>query len=737
MTTSVAPGTTSSPGTPGSPDTTTESPATPGERTTSGASRRRPLTAGAGGRPDWRRVAFGRDQPRWVRPSAFGLIVASAFVYLWNLTNSGWANEFYAAAIQAGSKDWTAWFFGSIDAGNAITVDKPPAAFWIPGLLGRIFGFNSFTMLLPEALMGVASVALMYAAVKRVSGPAAGLIAGGVLAATPVAALMFRFNNPDAMLTFCLVLAAYLTVRAIEKASWKWLAAAGAVIGLAFLTKMLQGVVIVPALGLAYLWAAPTTLRRRLAHLFGALGGIIAVAGAYILAFTLTPTSIRPYMAGSQTNSFLELTFGYNGLARIFGTRGAGGQAGGQAGFGGATRGTGSAADAGAAASGGLGAPGAGGFAGGAPGGGGPGGGNAGFGGSAGILRMFGSSFGTEISWLLPAALILLVAGLWFTRRAVRTDRVRASLIVWGGWTLVTAGVFSFMTGTVHPYYAIALAPGIAGVVGIGAAELWRGRAYWPSRIVLAVVVLGTSLWTAVLLGSNASWLPWLRVVIVVLGVLAAAGFVIRVDRLQSGRFKTGAVALAVAALLAGGLGTASFTLATASIGHSGAIPTSGPTGSGGFGARGAGFTQFRDRTGSGTSDTGTGTGSAAQAGAGQQGGPEGGTASSELVALLQQTTTKWSAATNGSNSAASLELASNTNVIAMGGFTGSDPYPSLDEFKALVAKGDVTYFIAGGGMGGGFGGRGGSDTSAITQWVEANFQAQTVGSTTVYKLVG
>lgn len=736
MTTSVAPGTTSSPGTPGSPGTTTESPDTPGERTTSGASRRRALTAGVGGRPDWRRVAFGRDQPRWVRPSAFGLIVASAFVYLWNLTNSGWANEFYAAAIQAGSKDWTAWFFGSIDAGNAITVDKPPAAFWIPGLLGRIFGFNSFTMLLPEALMGVASVALMYAAVKRVSGPAAGLIAGGVLAATPVAALMFRFNNPDAMLTFCLVLAAYLTVRAIEKAGWKWLAAAGAVIGLAFLTKMLQGVVIVPALGLAYLWAAPTTFRRRLAHVLGALGGIIAVAGAYILAFTLTPTSVRPYMAGSQTNSFLELTFGYNGLARIFGTRAAGGQAG----FGGATRGTGGPADAGAAAaSGGLGAAGAGGFAGGAPGGGGQGGGNAGFGGSAGILRMFGSSFGTEISWLLPAALILLLAGLWFTRRAVRTDRVRASLIVWGGWTLVTAAVFSFMTGTVHPYYAIALAPGIAGVVGIGAAELWRGRAYWPSRIVLAVVVLGTSLWTAALLGSNASWLPWLRVVIAVLGVLAAAGFLIRVDRLGSGRFKAGAVALAVAALLAGGLGTASFTLATASIGHSGAIPTSGPTGSGGFGARSAGFTQFRDRTGSGTADTGTGsgTGSAAQAGTGQQGGPEGGTASSELVALLQQTTTKWSAATTGSNSAASLELASNTNVIAMGGFTGSDPYPSLDEFKALVANGDVTYYIAGGGMGGGFGGRGGSDTSAITQWVEATFQAQTVGSTTVYKLVG
>jgi 4-amino-4-deoxy-L-arabinose transferase-like glycosyltransferase len=701
---------------------TPDAPATtpPGERTAPGSSRRRART-----RPDWRRVAFGADQPRWVRPSAAALLTATAFTYLWNLTNSGWANEFYAAAVQAGSKDWTAWFFGSIDAGNAITVDKPPAAFWLPGLLGRIFGFNSFTMLLPEALMGVAAVALLYAAVKRVSGPAAGLIAGAALAATPVAALMFRFNNPDAMLTFCLVAAAYMTVRALEKAGWKWLVGAGALIGLAFLTKMLQGVIIVPALGLAYLWAAPTTLRLRLVHLLGALAGIVAVAGAYILAFTLTPASTRPYMAGSQTNSFLELTFGYNGLARIFGNRGGGG-------FGGAPVG-GSASDAGAAA---------GGFAGGAPGGG-PGGGNAGFGGSAGLLRMFGTSFGTEISWLLPAALILLVAGLWFTRRAVRTNRVRASLIVWGGWTLLTAAVFSFMTGTVHPYYAVALAPGIAGVVGIGSAELWRGRAYWPSRIILAVTVLGTSIWTAVLLGRDASWLPWLRVVIVVLGILAAVGLLVRIDRLRAG-----AVAVAVAALLAGGLGTAAFTVATASVGHSGAIPTSGPSGGEAFGAARAGFGQARDRMG--TDGTGT-DGTEADAGGqgadatgradgvgGPGGGPGGASASSEVVALLQQTTTRWSAATNGSNSAAALELASNTNVIAMGGFTGSDPYPSLDEFKALVANGEVTYYIAGGGMGGGFGGRGGgTDTSAIAQWVEANFQAQTVGSTTVYRLVG
>ncbi|MEV8148718.1 glycosyltransferase family 39 protein [Arthrobacter sp. NPDC080073] len=638
--------------------------------------------------PRWTRYAFGR-QPRWVRPSAAGLLVATAFLYLWNLAATGYGNSFYAAAIQAGTKDWTAFLFGSLDAGNAITVDKPPASLWIPALAGRIFGFSPLSMLVPEALMGVAAVGLLYLTVKRVSGPGAGLLAGGALALTPVAALMFRFNNPDAMLTLCLVLAAYFTTRAIERAGWKWLAAAGAVVGLAFLSKMLQGFLIVPGLGLAYLWAAPTPLRRRLLHLLGALAGIAVVAGSYVALFQLTPASARPYMAGSQTNSFLELTFGYNGLSRITGS-GEGTPGGGGAG----------------APAGGLGA-----FGG--------GGGNAGFGGAAGIARMFGTSFGGEVSWLLPAALILLAAGLWFTRREARASRTRAALILWGGWLLVTAGVFSFMSGIVHPYYAVALAPAIAALVGIGSVELWRGRRYWPARIVLAVVILGSSAWSAVLLGRDASWLPWLRIVIVVLGVVAAAAILLRLDSLKpAGRFRNATAAAVVVSLLAGGLGTAAWTLATAATAHSGSIPTSGPAGSamGGFGNRAGGF--------------------GAAGGAGQAGGPGSeGTADAGLTALLTSTTTKWSAIVSGASQAASLELATNTNVIALGGWNGGDPYPTLAQFQDMVAKGQIGYYIAGGGMGGGGGFRGQGGNSEVASWVQANFQAQTVGSSTVYKL--
>lgn len=650
--------------------------------------------------PRWTRYAFGR-QPRWVRPSAAGLLVATAFLYLWNLAATGYGNSFYAAAIQAGTKDWTALLFGSLDAGNAITVDKPPASLWIPALAGRIFGFSPLSMLVPEALMGVAAVGFLYLTVKRVSGPGAGLLAGGALALTPVAALMFRFNNPDAMLTLCLVLAAYFTTRAIERAGWKWLAAAGAVVGLAFLSKMLQGFLIVPGLGLAYLWAAPTPLRRRLLHLLGALAGIAVVAGSYVALFQLTPASARPYMAGSQTNSFLELTFGYNGLSRITGSG----------------EGTPGGGGAGAPAGGNLGGLGA--F-----GGGGGGGGNAGFGGAAGITRMFGTSFGAEVSWLLPAALILLAAGLWFTRREARASRTRAALILWGGWLLVTAGVFSFMSGIVHPYYAVALAPAIAALVGIGSVELWRGRGYWPARIVLAVVILGSSAWSAVLLGRDASWLPWLRIVIVVLGVVAAAAILLRLDSLRfagqntAGRFRNAAAAaVVVVSLLAGGLGTAAWTLATAATAHSGSIPTSGPSGSamGGFGNRAGGF--------------------GAAGGAGQAGGPGfEGTSDAGLTALLKSTTTKWSAIVSGATQAASLELATNTNVIALGGWNGGDPYPTLAEFQDMVAKGQIGYYIAGGGMGGGgFGGQGGN--SEVASWVQANFQAQTVGNSTVYKL--
>src|SRR3954462_7295945 len=272
-------------------------------------------------------------QPRWVRPAVLTLLVATAVLYLWGLGSSGWANNYYAAAAQAGTQDWKAWLFGSLDSGNAITVDKPPAALWIMVASARLFGFSAWSLLVPQALMGVASVTLLHAAVRRWGGPGAGLLAGVVLALTPTAVLMFRFDNPDALLVLLLVAGAYATVRAIDavsvRASTWWLGAAGAAVGFGFLTKMGQALLVVPAFGPAYLVAGPTRLRTRLLQLLAALGSMIVSAGWFVALVELWPADSRPYIGGSTTNSLLELALGYNGLGRILGGSGNGGGGGG------------------------------------------------------------------------------------------------------------------------------------------------------------------------------------------------------------------------------------------------------------------------------------------------------------------------------------------------------------------------------------------------------------------------
>ncbi|HET9633674.1 MAG TPA: glycosyltransferase family 39 protein, partial [Terrabacter sp.] len=289
------------------------------------------------GRPTFARLWRGAEaDPSWARPALLGLLLATLVLYTWNLTASGYANSFYSAAVQAGSESWKAFFFGSSDAANSITVDKPPASLWVMALSVRLLGLNSFAILLPQALMGVATVGVVHTTVKRQFGAAAGLIAGAVLALTPVAALMFTFNNPDALLTLLMALGAWATLKAIEQASPKWMVIVGVLIGLGFLTKTLQVLLVVPFFGLAYLVAAPTTLRKRIVHSLLAVGAMVLSAGWWVAIVELIPASARPYIGGSQTNSFLELTFGYNGLGRLSGDETGSVGGGGPAGAGGA-----------------------------------------------------------------------------------------------------------------------------------------------------------------------------------------------------------------------------------------------------------------------------------------------------------------------------------------------------------------------------------------------------------------
>ncbi|MGN6751206.1 MAG: glycosyltransferase family 39 protein [Intrasporangium sp.] len=500
---------------------------------------------GSAARREWLVRAWQgpEDDPRWARPTLWLLLLATLVLYTWDLTASGWANSFYSAAVQAGSTNWEAFLFGSSDAGNSITVDKPPASLWVMALSVRALGLSSFAILLPQALMGVGTVAVVHASVRRYSGPAAGLIAGAVVALTPVATLMFRFNNPDALLTLLMALAAWATLRAIEAASARWLVLAGVFVGFGFLTKALQVFLVVPALGIAYLIAAPTTVRRRIVHSLMAVGAILVSTGWWVALVELVPASMRPYIGGSQTNSFLQVTFGHNGFGRLTGDE------------------TGSV-----------------------------GGGNGW--GETGLQRMFGPGIGDQISWLIPSALVLLAVGLWLLRRAPRTHRVRAAYVVWGGWLLVTMLVFSFMAGIFHQYYTVALAPAIGALVGIGGVHVWRHRHESVGSVTLAVALAAASVWGFILLSGTTAYGEGLRFLVLVLG-MSAALLLLAVNWLDHRAVPVIAAAGLVAALA----GPAAYSLSTASVGHTGSIVVAGPTatagaagfgrGPGGFGGRG------------------------------------------------------------------------------------------------------------------------------------------------------
>ena len=464
---------------------------------------------------------------------------------------------------------------------------------------------------------------------------------------------------------------------------------------------------------------------------------MVGAAGWWVAIVLLTPASDRPYVGGSTDNNILNLTFNYNGFGRLTGN--GGGR------FGGTIP-----RDLERILSGsGRGIPGPGGGIGG------------GFGGATGITRLFQADFGGQIAWLLPAALLALAAMLWLSRRAPRTDRTRAAALVWGGWLLVTGLVFSYMSGIIHPYYTIALAPAIGALVGIGSVELWRVRHAWFACAVLAAGLAITAIWAWILLDRSPGWFPWLRVAIVIAGA-AAAGMILarRALRPTAGWRRTVLAAAPVPLALIGGLGAPmAYSMDTAATTQSGAVPSAGPTVAGSFGIPGArsGFPGGADRR----LPAGAGGGSGGQA-----------SISARVAKLLEAGASgyRWAAATVSSTSAASIELGSNgVPVMAIGGFSASDPAPSLAEFEKLVSGHQIHYFVSGG-AGGGFGGLAGppgesgasrasdfaaspdvgahagfaaaggpgggsGDASQITSWVEAHFKRETVGGTTVYDL--
>lgn len=585
---------------------------------------------------------------RWQAVALTCLLAATAALYLWNLPINGYGNAFYAAAAQSGAKDWTAWFFGSLDPNNFITVDKPPAALWVTGLSVRLFGMNSWAILVPQALMGVGAVAVLYFTVRRtVANPArgavAGLIAGTVLALTPAATLMFRYNNPDALLVLLMVAAAYFLMRAVSGASWRWLALVGVALGLAFLTKMLAGLMVLPAFCLAYLLFAPTKWWQRVLHLLGAAVALVISAGWWVAIVQLWPAASRPYIGGSTDNNVLNLALGYNGVDRIVG----GGNAVSHGHLGGWST-------------------------------------------HAGVLRILSAEMGYEVSWLLPAVLVAIVAAAYLALRR-RLNRIEAAgFTTWTVWFVVCTLVFSYMTGMVHPYYTVALAPAAGALIGLAAVL---------SRSAAIAMVVAAAAWAIVLLhraGLGPSWSRW------AIGAGAVTAVALLLAALTKWpRLTPFALAIALFASLSG---TAMFSVATAATPHNGSIPNAAHT------------ADVWPTVGSRFAKT-------------MMTGASSGTVNPQLATLLSATTTTWSAATSGSQAAASLEIASGTAVMAIGGWS-RDPVPTLAQFVDDVHAGKITYYIESGRMRSHD--RNGGE---IADWVQQHYRPVKVGGATIFRL--
>ncbi|GAA3447862.1 glycosyltransferase family 39 protein [Planomonospora venezuelensis] len=661
--------------------------------------------------------------PRWARPGFWAVLALAAVLYTWALGSNGHANDYYAAAILSGTRSWKAFFFGALDAGSFITVDKPPLALWVMGLSARVFGFGTWSMLLPQAAAGVAAVAAVHSAVRRslpgTAGHAAALVAALVMTLTPITVAINRDNNPDTVLVLLLVLAGWLCLEAVRDGRTRTLVASAVMVGLAFNTKMLQAYLVVPALALVYLAAAPGTVPRRFGRLLAAGAALVASSGWWMLVVDLWPAADRPYIGGSTDNSVWDLVVGYNGLGRIFGGSGRGG-------------------------------------------------GGGGFGGESGAERLFNDVMAGQISWLLPFAVLALVCGLVLaTGRArpvaappsaeapvgapppAREDSgarrdlpgARAALLLWGGWLAVHYAVFSFSSGTFHPYYTTAMAPAVAALTGLGGVLMWRAHRRaraWAWALPAGIAVTGA--WAFTVLRRTPEFVPWLAWAVAAASAAAAVGLVAaRIGPRVRLRIAAAALATGLAAGLAG---PAAYALTPLGSPVNGTNPTAGPAGSGGFGGmRGAGGTPDGTRGGlsGGTRpEPSEGTpgrpaqgtpGQAPQdaAGAGtrpegMRGGP-GGAMSEQLIAYLKANRggAAWLLAVGGAQSASSVILSTGLPVIAMGGFTGSDPAMTVERLQGLVSAGELRYVMPGGGRGGPGGGSGGSEVDA---WVQANCAA-------------
>ncbi|MGP0031493.1 MAG: ArnT family glycosyltransferase [Acidimicrobiales bacterium] len=641
----------------------------------------------------------------WSTPAMVLIGVLAGVLYFYQLSHNAFSNTFYAAAVKSGTESWKAFFFGSLDRSSFITVDKPPASLWVMELSGRLFGFSSISMLAPIALAGALTVVVLFHLVRRWTGDVAAVLAATALAVTPVVTAIFRSNEPDAIMTFLLVLAAWALWSALETGATSRLVLCGGLLGLAFLTKMLEAFVVLPAFLLVYFFFGPPKLGRRLAQLVW--GGLtLVVASAWWVAIVqLWPVGSRPFIDSSGDNSELSLIFGYNGFGRLLGTSQPYRIATANTRVG--HRFSDAITDA------------------------------THFGSQPGWERMFAPALGSQISWLIPAAGLALLAGLWATRRAPRTDLVRAGCVFWGTWAICAIVVLSSVQGIFHTYYVVEIAPALAALAGGGAVVMWRlGRASLRYAWLLPLAVVTSALWAAHLLERAPHVYPALPQVVEVSGVAGACILLVALlgaHRLPRVVMVTVAALGGACAVVAAFAGPAAYSLYTVQNPSDASNPTGGP---GAVSATAilprpfdtatiAKILARLDRLNEAETEANDGI-------------PPVGGVSPGMIRFLKshRDGADWILAVGGSTTAAPLILLSGEPVMSMGGFTGSEPVPALGRFERLADAGKIQYVLLGesfggfSGFGGGFGGFGGfggtgrsgttstpAGTAAVDRW--------------------
>jgi 4-amino-4-deoxy-L-arabinose transferase-like glycosyltransferase/putative flippase GtrA len=598
----------------------------------------------------------GKDQGRglpslWHRLALGAILLTSMFMNFYQLGQNGFGNLFYAAGVRSMVDNLHNFFFVSYDPGGFVTVDKPPLGFWLQAISVKLFGFTPFSIFLPQALAGVLAVLVLFCLVRRHFGIVAGLLAALALALSPLSVVTARNNTIDSTLVLVLLLGAWAIMLAAETGRWRWLLLSAALIGLGFNIKMLEAYLVLPAFGLLYLLAAPRKLWLRCGQLLVALLVLLTVSLSWAIAVDLTPASQRPYVGSSKDNSEISLAFGYNGIDRLLGRFGFNRAVSGEVGQVASVEERGRESNLESLP-----------FAG-SPGSANRQGRGAGFGsGTPGPLRLFTEQLGGQISWLLPIALLGMLALAWQARPNFRRDRRQQSLLLWGAW-LLTMGVFFSISQFFHQYYMTTFAPAICALFGIGLVVMWQDyrRGGWRAWL-LPLALVATAAQQIFFIASNPAWGSWLIPLIALPCALAALLFSAArlLARLEiNPRVLIPALGLAVAALL---LTPAVWSALPALQNMAISTPSAGP-------ARRSGFGDFR--------------------GALNPNNPA-------LISYLEahQGSAKFLLAVPNSMSANSIILATNRPVMALGGFAGADPILTPGRLASLVAEGTVRFFL-------------------------------------------